>query len=210
MEYRLLGRTGVKISRLGLGTMAFGKEADEATATAMFRRCRDVGINCFDCANGYAGGRAEEILGRLIADCRNDIILSTKVGHHVGQDVNAGGLSRRHLMEAVEGSLRRLKTDRIDLYFLHYFDSDTPLEETLRALDDLVRQGKVVYAGASNCAAWQIMKALGISGREGFARFLCVQPMYNLVKRQAEVEILPMAQAEQLGVITYSPLGAGL
>ena len=210
MEYRLLGRTGVRISRLSMGTMSFGGDADEAMATAMFRRSREAGINCFDCANRYAKGRAEEILGRLIADCRNEVVITSKVGHRESQDVNAVGCSRRHIMQAVETSLRRLKTDRIDLYFLHSFDADTPLEETLRALDDLVRQGKVLYVGASNHTAWQVMKGLGISLRAGLARFECLQPMYNLVKRQAEVEILPMAQAEDLGVISYSPLGAGL
>ena len=210
MEYRLLGRTGVRISRLSMGTMSFGGDADEAMATAMFRRSREAGINCFDCANRYADGRAEEILGRLIADCRHEVVLTTKFGHREGRDVNAAGCSRRHIMLAAENSLRRLKTDRIDLYFIHGFDADTPLEETLRALDDLVRHGKALYIGASNFAAWQVMKGLGISGQGGLARFECLQPMYSLVKRQAEVEILPMAQAERVGVISYSPLGAGL
>jgi aryl-alcohol dehydrogenase-like predicted oxidoreductase len=210
LEYRLLGRTGVKVSRLCFGTMSFGGDADEQVSAAMFHRCREAGINCFDCANGYAGGRAEEILGKLVAGGRDEVVLTSKVGHPVGKDVNAGGLSRRHIMLAAEDSLRRLGTDRIDLYFLHYFDADTPLEETLSALDDLVRQGKVVYIGASNWAAWQIATALGISAREGLARFECIQPMYNLVKRQAEVEILPLAEAEHLGVISYSPRAAGL
>jgi len=210
MEYRVLGRTGVKVSRLCFGTMSFGDTADEATSAAMFHRCREAGINFFDCANTYAGGRSEEILGRLIADCRDEVIITSKVGFPVGQDVNAQGLSRRHIIRAVEGSLKRLNTDRLDIYFLHRFDPDTPIEEPLRALDDLFRQGKVVYTGVSNWAAWQIARALGVSEREGLARFACIQPMYNLVKRQAEVEILPLAQAEQLGVISYSPLGGGL
>ncbi len=150
MEYRLLGRTGIKISQLSMGTMSFGGDADEATAAAMFRRCREAGINCFDCANRYADGRAEEILGRLIADCRHEVVLTTKFGHREGRDVNAAGCSRRHIMLAAENSLRRLKTDRIDLYFIHGFDADTPLEETLRALDDLVRHGKALYIGARN------------------------------------------------------------
>lgn len=210
MEYRVLGRTGVKISRLCFGTMSFGDIADEETSAAMFHRCREVGINLFDCANTYAGGRSEEILGRLISGCRDEVIITSKVGFPVGTDVNAQGLSRRHIMRSVEESLRRLKTDRLDIYFLHRFDPNTSIEETLRALDDLVKQGKVVYTGVSNWAAWQIAKALGISEREGLTRFACIQPMYNLVKRQAEVEILPLAQAEQLGVISYSPLGGGL
>lgn len=210
MEYRFLGRTGVKVSPLCLGTMTFGQEADEETSAAMFHRCREVGINFFDTANVYAGGRSEEILGKLIADCRDEIVLTSKVGFPTGNDVNAQGLSRRHITLAVEASLKRLGTDRLDLYFLHRFDPNTPVEETLRALDDLVHQGKILYPACSNWAAWQIARALGISEREGLARFACIQPMYNLVKRQAEVEILPLAQAEGLGVITYSPLGGGL
>jgi aryl-alcohol dehydrogenase-like predicted oxidoreductase len=193
-----------------MGTMTFGREADEETSAAMFRRCREVGINFFDTANVYAGGRSEEILGRLIADCRDEIVLASKAGFPTGDDVNAQGLSRRHLTLAVEASLKRLGTDRIDLLYVHRFDPDTPMEETLRALDDLVHQGKILYPAVSNWAAWQIAKALGISEREGLARFECIQPMYNLVKRQAEVEILPLAQAEGLGVVSYSPLGGGL
>ena len=210
MEYRLLGRTGVRVSQLCFGTMSFGGVAGEETSAAMFHRCREADINFFDTANVYADGRSEEILGKLIADCRDEIVLTSKVRFPTGDDVNAHGLSRRHVLLAVEASLRRLGTDRLDLYFVHGFDPDTPIEETLRALDDLVRQGKILYPGVSNWAAWQIARALGISAREGLARFECVQPMYNLVKRQAEVEILPLAQAEQVGVISYSPLGGGL
>jgi len=210
MEYRLLGKTGVKVSPLCLGTMSFGDIADEKTSAAMFNRCREVGINFFDCANVYAAGRAEEILGTLIADCRDEVVITTKVFGNTGPDVNAGGTSRRHISIAVEDSLRRLKTDRIDVYFLHSLDENTPIEETLHVLDDLVRAGKILYPAVSNCAAWQVAKALGVSAREGLARFECIQPMYNLVKRQAEVEILPMAQSENIGVIPYSPLGGGL
>jgi len=190
--------------------MSFGDVADEATSAAMFHRRREIGINFFDTANVYAGGRSEEILGKLIADCRDEIVLTSKVGFPTGKDVNARGLSRRNLTLAVEASLKRLGTDRLDLYFLHTFDPQTPIEETLRALDDLVRQGKILYPAASNWTAWQIATALGISARERLARFECIQPMYNLAKRQAEVEILPLAQAEHLGVISYSPLGGGL
>lgn len=210
MEYRVLGRTGVQVSRLCFGTMSFGGDADEATSAAMFRRCRDAGINFFDCANVYAGGRSEEILGRLMAGERDELVITTKVHFPTGPDVNQRGLSRRHIMQAVEGSLRRLKTDRIDLYFVHGFDALTPMDETLRALDDLVSGGDVLYIGVSNWAAWQIAKALGLSALGGLARFECIQPMYNLVKRQAEVEILPLAASEGLGVIPYSPLGSGL
>jgi aryl-alcohol dehydrogenase-like predicted oxidoreductase len=210
MEYKLLGTTGVKVSPLCFGVMSFGGDADEQTSAAMFERCREAGINFFDCANVYAGGRSEEILGRLIAPCRDEVVITSKVFGPTGADVNARGLSRRHIRAAVEASLKRLNTDYIDIYFLHQFDRDTPLEETLRALDDLVREGKILYPAASNFAAWQVAKALGISAKEGWARFVCIQPMYNLVKRQAEVELLPMAQSERLGVISYSPLGGGL
>ena len=210
MEYRLLGNTGVKVSRLCMGTMTFGKEADRTASEAMFRRCREAGINFFDCANTYAGGESERILGQLIQDCRDELVITTKVFNRVGADINAGGTSRRHIMAAVEQSLKRLKTDRIDLYFLHHFDEEPDMEDSLRALDDLVRQGKILYPAASNYAAWQLMKARAISRREGWSPFRCIEPMYNLLKRQAEVEVLPMAASEKLGVITYGPLAGGL
>ncbi|MBN1889593.1 MAG: aldo/keto reductase [Thermoflexales bacterium] len=210
MEYKFIGNTGVKVSALCFGTMSFGGDADEATSADLFHRCREAGINFFDCANMYQGGRAEEILGRLIAGCRDELVITSKVYFPTGPDVNACGASRRHIMLAVEASLKRLQTDRLDFYFIHRFDERTPLEETLRALEDLVQQGKILYPAASNFAAWQVEKALGISARQGWTRFECIQPMYNLVKRQAEVELLPMAQAEKLGVISYSPLGGGL
>jgi aryl-alcohol dehydrogenase-like predicted oxidoreductase len=210
MKYRTVGKTGIQVSSLCFGTMSFGGNADEETSKAMFKRCREAGINFFDTANVYSGGRSEEILGGCIADCRNEVVLATKVFYPMGEDVNARGLSRRHIMLEVENSLRRLKTDRIDFYFVHMFDEKTPMEETLRTLDDLQAQGKILYPAVSNWAAWQIAKALGISAREQLARFELIQPMYNLVKRQAEVEVLPLAASEQIGVISYSPLGAGL
>jgi aryl-alcohol dehydrogenase-like predicted oxidoreductase len=189
--------------------MSFGDTADEGESARMFNRCRDVGINFFDCANVYAGGRSEEILGKLMAECRDELIITSKVCSPVGQGVNKRGSSRRHIMLEVEKSLKRLNTDRIDVYFLHHFDYETPIEETLRALDDLVHQGKILYPAVSNWSAWQTAKALEIAKYEGLARIECLQPMYNLVKRQAEVEILPLAQAEKVGVIPYSPLGGG-
>jgi aryl-alcohol dehydrogenase-like predicted oxidoreductase len=210
MEYRLLGSTGVRVSPLCFGTMSFGGDADETTSAAMFRRCRDAGINFFDCANSYSDGRAEEILGRLIAGSRAELVITSKVFSTTGPDALARGSSRRNIMAEIEKSLKRLGTDHLDVYFIHHFDEVTPLEETLRAFDDLVRTGKVLYPAASNFAAWQIAKALGISARHNWAPFAVIQPMYNLVKRQAEVEILPMAKSEGLGVITYSPLGGGL
>lgn len=210
MQYRFLGKTGVQVSRLCFGTMSFGGDADEETSAALYARCRDAGINFFDCANTYAGGKSEEILGRLTKGSRDELVLTSKVYFPVGPDVNQSGATRKHILRSIETSLKRLQTDYLDIYFIHHFDEVTPLEETLRVLDDLVQQGKVLYPGASNFAAWQIMKALGISAKSGWAPFAVIQPMYNLIKRQAEVEILPMAEAEELGVIPYSPLGGGL
>jgi aryl-alcohol dehydrogenase-like predicted oxidoreductase len=210
MKFHTVGKTGVQVSNLCFGTMSFGGNADEETSKAMFKRCREAGINFFDTANSYNGGRSEEILGECIADCRDEIVLTSKVFNPMGKDLNARGLSRRHIMLEVENSLRRLKTDRLDFYFVHNFDEKTPMEETIRALDDLQAQGKILYPAVSNWAAWQIAKALGISAKEQLARFELIQPMYNLVKRQVEVEILPLAVSEQMGVISYSPLGAGL
>lgn len=210
MNYAFISDTGVQVSSLALGTMTFGGAADAETSRSIFDRCRDIGINLFDCANVYENGRSEEILGDLVADCRDELLITSKAFFPTGEDPNAQGASRRHLRQAVEGSLRRLHTDRIDLYFIHRFDGKTGLEETLRALDDLVTEGKILYTAASNFAAWQVEKALGISALRGFVRFKALQPMYNLVKRQAEVEILPMAEAENLAVFPYSPLGGGL
>ena len=210
MDYPVVGRTGVRVSPICLGTMAFGAEADEAESARMYALARDAGVNFVDTANVYGRGRSEEIVGRLIADERDQIVLTSKVFGRMGDDVNAAGLSRRHIVREVEASLRRLGTDRLDFYFVHQFDQHTPIEETLRALDDLVRRGLVLYPAVSNWAAWQIAKALGISARAALARFELIQPMYNLVKRQVEVEILPLAASEGLGVIPYSPLAAGV
>ena len=210
MEYRTVGKTGIFVSNLCFGTMSFGGNADAETSKSMFKYCRDTGINFFDTADVYSGGRAEEILGECIAECRNEIVLTSKVFYPTGEGINNSGLSRRHIINAVENSLRRLKTDRIEFYFVHAFDDNTPMEETLHALDLLQKQGKILYPAVSNWAAWQIAKALGISAKEQLARFELIQPMYSLVKRQAEVEILPLAASEKIGVISYSPLGAGL
>lgn len=210
MRTRFLSDTGVQISELGLGTMAFGGDADEDASKAIYARARDAGINLFDTADVYQAGRAEEILGGLVAHERDEVVLASKFFFPMSDDVNARGASRRHVMRAVEASLERLGTDRIDLYYVHRWDGATAIEETLHALDDLVRQGKVVYLGSSNFAAWQVERALGVSAIEGLHAFRAIQPMYNLVKRQAEVEILPMAAARNLAVIPYSPLGGGL
>jgi len=210
MQTRFLGNTGVQVSELCFGTMSFGGDADEAMSAKMFGACRDAGVNFFDCANVYNGGRSEEILGRLAKDCRDEVVLTTKCYFPAGDGANSAGTNAYHMVRAVEDSLRRLDTDRIDVFFLHRFDDSLPLEETLRGLELLVQQGKILYPAASNFAAWQAARALGVAESNGWARLVCLQPMYNLAKRQAEVEILPMAEAEGLGVIPYSPLGGGL
>jgi aryl-alcohol dehydrogenase-like predicted oxidoreductase len=207
---KLLGKTGVKVSRVALGTMSFGGDADEATAAQIWRAARDAGINVIDTADVYNEGRSEEFLGRIMGGERDEVVLATKAYFPTGPGPNARGASRFHLVRAVEASLRRLRTDRIDLFYLHRFDDLTDLQETLRAVDDLVRAGKILYPACSNYAAWQVAHALGIAAREGFAPFVAIQPMYNLAKRTAEIEILPMAQSLGIAVIPYSPTGGGL
>jgi aryl-alcohol dehydrogenase-like predicted oxidoreductase len=210
MQYRSLGRTGLAVSRLCYGTMSFGGDADEATSKALFERCRQAGINFFDCADVYAGGRSESILGKLITSCRNEVVLASKAHFPSGDNRLARGSNRYHLVRAVEGSLKRLGTDRIDVLYLHHYDANTELEDTLRSLELLLQQGKILYPAASNFSAWQTVRALGISERHGWAPFACIQPMYNLLKRQAEVEILPMAAELGIGVCSYGPLAGGL
>jgi aryl-alcohol dehydrogenase-like predicted oxidoreductase len=211
MEYNVIGKTGIKVSNLCMGTMSFGGEADIITSKAMYKACRQRGINFFDTANIYNNGKSEKILGECIADDnRNEIILSTKVYHSMNDNINATGLNRHNIINELENSLRRLKTDYIDFYFVHMFDNNTSIEKVMSVLDYLQKQGKILYPAVSNWAAWQIAISLGISEKKSLARFELVQPMYNLVKRQAEIEILPLANSQDLGVISYSPLGAGL
>jgi len=210
---RFLGRTGVKVSRIALGAMSFGGDADEATSGAIYRAARDAGINFVDTADVYNEGRSEEFLGRIFAASpgeRDQVVLATKAYFPMGRGDNDRGASRYHLVRAVEASLRRLQTDRVDLFYLHRFDDATDLESTLRAVEDLVRAGKILYPACSNYAAWQVAHALGIAARHHWAPLVAIQPMYNLVKRQVEVEILPMAHSLGIGVIPYSPTGGGL
>ena len=210
MEYRPLGRTGVQVSALCFGTMSFGGDADEETAARMYAAGRDAGINFFDTADTYNKGGSERTLGRLMQGHRDELVIATKCYNPQGDDINARGASRRHVTRTVEASLERLDTDRVDVLFLHQFDSRTPIDEQMRALEDLVRSGKVLYPAVSNYAAWQTVVALAVQERHGWARLEVIEPMYNLVKRQAEVEILPMAQAHEIAVIPYSPTGGGL
>jgi aryl-alcohol dehydrogenase-like predicted oxidoreductase len=210
MNYRPLGRTGLQVSPLCFGTMAFGGDADAAEAARMYHAGRDAGINFFDTADQYNAGKSEEILGELIRGHRDELVIATKCFNPTGKDVNARGANRRHVRRAVEASLKRLGTDRVDVLFLHHYDAHAPLEEHMRSLEDVVRSGKVLYPALSNYSAWQTQAALGYQQRNGWAPLQVIQPMYSLVKRQAEVELLPMAQANGVGVVAYSPAGGGL
>jgi aryl-alcohol dehydrogenase-like predicted oxidoreductase len=192
-----------------MGTMTFGGASDESEARRIASRCLDRGINFFDTADVYTAGRSEEILGKLIQGQRDKLVIATKVFNPTGRDPNDMGLSRKHILAACEASLRRLGTDYIDLYQVHADDTLTPLDETLSALDQLVRQGKVRYIGASNYGAWRLCEALWISDTRGFARYDCLQPLYNLIERGLDAEVLPLCRAKGVGVIAWSPLAGG-
>lgn len=213
MRTRKLGRTGLKVSNLCLGTMTFGNAqwgCDEATSRKIVDRFLDAGGNFVDTADVYSAGVSEEITGRAIREKRADVILATKVAGPMGSGPNDLGLSRKHILDAVDASLLRLGTDYIDLYQVHAYDPTSPLDETLRALDDCVRSGRVRYIGCSNYSAWQLMKALGLARELGTARYDCIQPQYSLVCRYIEREHLPLCQEEGVGVIPWSPLGGGM
>jgi len=209
MKYKRLGKAGVKVSELCLGTMIYGQQVEEAAAIRIMRRAIDLGINFLDTADTYVNGRSEEIVGKAIAGQRDDIVLATKCYNRMGPSPNDEGLSRKHILHAVEASLRRLNTDYIDLYQVHRFDATTPLRETLTALSDLVHLGKVHYIGCSNFAAWQIVEALRISERHGLVALSSSQPRYNLLDREVEQNHLPLCLQEGIGVIPYSPLAGG-
>jgi aryl-alcohol dehydrogenase-like predicted oxidoreductase len=209
MQYRNLGRSGLKVSEICLGTMTFGHSTDEAEAAAIMDAAFDAGVNFFDTANTYARGRSEEILGELLKGRRHEAVIATKCFNPTGDGPNDSGSSRQHIMRAVEDSLRRLQTDYIDVYYLHHTDVETPLDETLRALDDLVRSGKVRYIACSNFDAWRLMEALWISDSRGWERFTAYQPQYNLVVRDIEAEILPACRHKGVGVVAWGPLAGG-
>ena len=209
MEYRRLGETGLMVSELCLGCMTFGRETDEEDSKRLVGRFLEAGGNFIDTADVYSKGVSEEISGRAIRGVRDDVVLATKVRFPMGDGPNDVGLSRKHVTQGCEDSLRRLGTDFIDLYQVHCWDAATPLEETLSALTDLVRAGKVRYVGVSNFTAWQIMKSVCVSEANGFERFVCLQPQYSLVERNVEYEILPVCEEGGLGVIPWSPLGGG-
>ncbi|MEN8181515.1 MAG: aldo/keto reductase [Myxococcota bacterium] len=213
MKIRKLGRTGLKVSNLCLGAMTFGNSqwgCDEATSRKIVDRFLDAGGNFIDTADVYSNGVSEEITGRAIQGRRQQVILATKVAGPMGAAPNDLGLSRKHILDAVDASLRRLGTEYIDLYQVHAYDPTTPLDETLRALDDCVRAGKVRYLGCSNYSAWQLMKATALARELGIARYDCLQPQYSLACRFIEREHLPLCREEGIGVIPWSPLAGGL
>lgn len=215
MNYRFLGRTGVRVSELGFGCMTFGPGPfnsgglDQQQANAVVDKCLEAGINLFDTADVYSDGLSEEMLGKALGDRRNQIIVATKCAARVGQEPNQVGATRRHIISSVEGSLRRLETSHIDLYQLHVWDESTLLEETLRALDDLVTAGKVRYVGCSNYAAWQITKSLWVADSHNWVRFESMQMQYSLLRREIENEHMPLCQDQKLSVLAWTPLGGG-
>jgi aryl-alcohol dehydrogenase-like predicted oxidoreductase len=214
----MLGRSGLQVSALTMGTMTFGGKGTFAAvgATAVedaklqIDMCLDYGVNLIDTADVYSNGASEEIIGEVVHGRRDDVLLATKVRFPVGEGPNDGGLSRHHIIRGCEASLRRLRTDYIDLYQVHEWDGITPLEETLRALDHLMTSGKVRYVGASNYSAWQLMKALGIAERDGLPRFVSQQIYYSLQSRDAEYELVPLSVDQGLGILVWSPLAGGL
>jgi len=211
MEYRRLGNTGLKVSPLCMGTMMFGGATSEEDSLAILKRGLDVGINFFDTANIYNAGRSEEVLGKFIASqSRNDLVIATKGRSAMGEGPNQSGASRKHLMQELEQSLRRLKIETIDIYYVHAPDPQTPIEETLRALDDMVRSGKVHYIACSNFRAYQLCQGLWTSDRLRLNKFVALQPLYNIMNRDIEVEVLPLCRDQGLGVVTYSPMARGI
>ena len=210
MQYKKMGRTGLKISEITLGTMIFGQQVDEAESLKIMDLAFEKGINSFDTADGYAGGRSEEIVGKALKNKRHAVVLASKVYSKQGPGPNDSGLSREHILQAVENSLRRLGTDYLDIYYAHHPDNTTPIEETLRAFDSLVQQGKVRYAACSNYRAGQLVRALAVSEQRNLARFDCIQTVYNLITRDIEAELVPTCAEEGVGVVVYNPLAGGL
>lgn len=210
MEYKTLGRAGVKVSPLCLGPMMFGGPTNEKDSIRIIHRALDAGINFMDTANVYNDGESERVIGKAVRSNREKWIIATKVHGSMGDDVNQSGSHRVNIMSAVEASLKRLGTDYIDVYYLHRWDASTRIAESLRALDDCVRQGKVRYIACSNFEAWRVCEALWTSEKLGLEEFVCVQPLYNIVNRDAEVELLPFCEKYGVGVVPYSPLARGV
>ena len=210
MNYRKLGRSGLKVSPICLGTMMFGGPTDEATSSRIAAKAREAGINFIDSADAYNGGKSEEVVGRAISNSRSGWVLATKLANPIGDDPNHGGLSRRWVLQAADESLKRLGTDYIDVYYLHKEDHATPLDETVRAMGDLIRAGKVRYFGVSNYRAWRVAEICNICDRLGIDRPVASQPYYNAMKRMPEVEHFPACAYYGLGIVPYSPLARGV
>jgi aryl-alcohol dehydrogenase-like predicted oxidoreductase len=209
MNYRNLGESGLKVPLICLGTNNFGGQISEEASIKIVNRALDCGINVIDTANVYTGGKSEEIIGKAVKGRRDEVIIATKVGFGSSEAPNQTGLSRKHILSQVEHSLNSLQTDFIDIYYLHRFDSETPLEETLRTFDDLVRSGKVRYVACSNFSAWQIAQAHEVCEMHDLEKLIAVQPPYNLLQRDIEKDIIPYCQQERLGILTYTPLMGG-
>jgi aryl-alcohol dehydrogenase-like predicted oxidoreductase len=209
MDYRRLGSSGLKVSEICLGTMTFGHGTDNAEAERIVQTSLDAGVMFFDTADGYSDGASETMLGRALGARRREAVIATKVFNAMGPGPNDSGMSRVHIMNAVEDSLRRLGTDYIDLYYIHHVDIQTPLEEMLRAFDDLARHGKVRYTACSNYEAWRLMEALWLSDSKGLIRFTAYQPQYSLVVRDIEEELVPACALKGLGMVVWSPLAGG-
>jgi len=211
MDYRDLGRSGVKVSPICLGNMNFGGSADEAASRSIMDHALDKGINFFDTANVYSNGASEEVVGKALREfaSRDEVVIATKVYFEMGPGPNDRGLSRKHILSSIDASLKRLGTDYVDLYQIHRWDYETPIEETLEALNDVVRAGKARYIGASAMYAWQFAKALYTSDLHGWTRFVSMQPHYNLIYREEEREMLPLCHDQQIAVIPYSPVAKG-
>ncbi|MGB6394859.1 MAG: aldo/keto reductase, partial [Bradyrhizobium sp.] len=210
MQYRNLGRSGLKISPICLGTMMFGGPTDEAASARIVAKAREAGINFIDTADAYNGGKSEQVVGRAISNNRHAFVLATKLANQMGDDPHRGGLSRRWVLQAADESLRRLGTDTIDIYYLHKEDHATPLEETVRAMGELIQQGKVRYFGVSNYRAWRVAEICNICDRLGIDRPVASQPYYNAMNRMPEVEHFPACFYYGLGVVPYSPLARGV
>ncbi|MBI3863342.1 MAG: aldo/keto reductase [Planctomycetia bacterium] len=209
-RFRSLGSSGAKVSPLCLGTMMFGGQTDAAESTRIMHKALDQGINFFDTADIYNAGQSEVVVGQAIADRRQKVVLATKGRGPMGEGPNDSGASRLHLSQALDASLKRLKTDYVDVYYVHTPDYTTPIEETLRALDDMVRAGKVLYIACSNFRTWRLMESLWTSDRLNLNKFVCIQPLYNIVNRDIEVELLPACREYGIGVVSYSPLARGI
>ena len=210
MQYRPLGRSGLKISPICLGTMMFGGPTDEATSARIVAKAREAGVNFIDTADAYSGGQSEQVVGRAIANARGKWVLATKLANPMGDDPNRSGLSRRWVLQAAEESLKRLGTDHIDIYYLHKEDHATPLEETVRAMGDLIRHGKVRYFGVSNYRAWRVAEICNLCDQAGIDRPVVSQPYYNAMNRMPEVEHFPACSYYGLGIVPYSPLARGV